>query len=94
MKEGLINLPEDVVILQEIVEKTGVKFIPLSLADIPDSEAETVKRAIDFVKSEMARGNNYAGGSFDFGHGPAHTSYRVVSARSNDAIGKFLPFIA
>ena len=88
-----MNLPEDVVILKEISGKMGITLVPLALAGIPDSEAETVRRAIDFVKEEMARGNNDAGGSFDFGHGSGLTSYRVVSASSNDATKKFIPFV-
>lgn len=92
MKEGLVNLPEDVVILREIIGKKGITLVPLPLDSIPDGEAETIRRGIDFVKEEMTRGNNDAGGSFDFGHGSGHISYRVVSASSNDAIKKFIPF--
>lgn len=52
MKEGLVTLPEGVVILEGHLEDK--KSLPLSV--IPDSEADKINRGIAFVLKQRDRG--------------------------------------
>jgi len=86
MKEGLVNLPEDIVILQEkqvSARKTVLR--KLSLRRIPESEAEDINRYIALLKAWQENGENNRAchGSYYYGeHDQFDVSYRVVLKNS------------
>lgn len=79
MKEGLVVLPDDVVILKG---HSGDGKKPLPLSVIPDTEAKTINKAIEFVKDQQAQGNFHAGSFHSYavfeGKRLDLVSYRVV----------------
>lgn len=59
MKEELVVLPEDVVILRgHLGDK---KNEPLPLSVIPDTEAKAIREGTEFVMEQQAVGNPHAG---------------------------------
>jgi hypothetical protein len=70
MKKDLIeqlNLPEDVAILEIAMNKASEPSKPLDLTTdrVPDSVFDHMKEGIDFVREQIARGNDEA--TFHYG---------------------------
>jgi hypothetical protein len=82
MREGRVEIPTGIVILEE---KNGLfksSLKPLSLEVIPDEEAETIEHAINLVKELQEGGNNDACFSAGYGEGKKHVKYRVAQVGS------------
>lgn len=77
-----MELPDDVIILEEKYTEKGVILVELPLSKIPDHVASQIRDGISFVKGAQAEGNNGAGsfrGYHEHGkYNGRFTSYRVV----------------
>ena len=66
MKEGMVHLPADIVILEELGSGQDKSLRKLSLAQIADSQAEIIRESVRFIQEQQAQGNNDAAGFHSF----------------------------
>lgn len=88
-KEGLIEIPGDIIILEVVEEAAAGKeevVKILSLADVPDDAAAQMKEGIAYVKRQQANGNDInASGNYGFYRGKdreTYVHYRVTLRNS------------
>lgn len=90
MKEGIVQIPEDIIILEEVRTEEGKSLKELPLADVADSQAERIRKAIEIIEEEKRLGNNNAGWVFGFhrndDESERYINYRVVLKGSTGAI--------